>query len=173
MLAQSSRQSPRWVNERHSTWPHSALPSRLWWCLAGIRAILYFGYGLNVADPLIRQGVMSEADERPTSHTVDFIPKGAENFVFLENQVLDSLVSSVLELSAEVWTLKRRSLFTEALLESKGLVTKHDIETYSPSAEETAEWAAQRDRFVRRIYAPFGRKAPLEKPATPDQFLDR
>ncbi len=116
---------------------------------------------------------MSEAEAGQKSHTVDFIPKDAENFVFLENQVLDSLVSSVLELSAEVWTLKRRSLFTEALLDAKGVVTKHDIETYSPSAEETAEWAARRDQFVKRVYAPFGRKAPLEKPATPDQFLDR
>jgi hypothetical protein len=127
----------------------------------------YFSVALN------QQGVMSEADESPTSHTIDYIPKGAENFVFLENQVLDSLVSSVLELSAEVWTLKRRSLFTEALLDSKGLVTREDIETYSPNAEETAEWAARRDQFVKRVYAPFARKAPLEKPATPDQFLDR
>ncbi len=116
---------------------------------------------------------MSKADDTSKSHKVDSIPNGAENFVFLENQVLDSLVSSVLELSAEVWTLKRRSLFTEALLDSKGLVTKADIETYAPSPQETAEWAAQRDRFVRRIYGSFGRKAPLEKPATPDQFLDR
>jgi hypothetical protein len=87
--------------------------------------------------------------------------------------VLDSLVSSVLELSAEVWTLKRRSLFTEALLEAKGMVTKDDIETYSPNAEEAMEWAAQRDRFVARVYAPFARKVPLEKPATPDHFMDR
>jgi hypothetical protein len=116
---------------------------------------------------------MSQADEKPTSHTVDFIPKGAENFVFLDNQVLDSLVSSVLELSAEVWTLKRRSLFTEALLEAKGMVTKNDIETYSPSVDENREWAAQRDRFVARVYGSFSRKAPLEKPATSDQFMDR
>jgi hypothetical protein len=117
--------------------------------------------------------MMSKADDGSKSHTVDAIPVEADNFVFLENQVLDSLVSSVLELSAEVWTLKRRSLFTEALLESKGLVTKQDIETYSPSPAETEAWAAQRDRFVRRIYGAFARKAPLEKPATPDQFLDR
>ncbi len=120
-----------------------------------------------------QQDVMSKADEGPKSHTVDFIPKDAENFVFLENQVLDSLVTSVLELSAEVWTLKRRNLFTEALLDAKGLVTRDDIETYAPSPDEAKEWAAQRDRFVRRIYGAFGRKAPLEKPATPDQFLDR
>jgi len=111
---------------------------------------------------------MSEAEGQPASHTVDFIPKDAESFVFLDNQVVDSLVSSVLELSAEVWTLKRRSLFIEALLEAKGVVTKDDIETYAPGAEEIAEWAAQRDRFVARIYRPFGRKAPLVKPATPD-----
>lgn len=116
---------------------------------------------------------MSEADKGPTSHAVDFIPHGAENFVFLDNQVLDSLVSSVLQLSAEVWTLKRRSLFTEALLEAKGMVTKNDIETYLPNADEAMEWAAQRDRFVAGIYGPFARKVPLEKPATPDQFMDR
>lgn len=116
---------------------------------------------------------MTEAAQTPKSHTAAFIPKDADQFVFLENQVLDSLVSTVLELSAELWALKRRTLFTEALLEQRGVVTKDDIETYRPSDDETAEWAAQRDRFVKRIYGPFARKAPLNKPATPDQFLDR
>jgi hypothetical protein len=116
---------------------------------------------------------MSEMDERSKARAVEFISKGAENVVFLDNQVLDSLMSSVPELSAEVWTLKRRSLFTEALLESKRMVTKADIESDSPSTDAMRDWSAQRDRFRSRIYRPFARKVPLEKPATPDQFLDR
>jgi len=108
---------------------------------------------------------------KPQTHTADFIPKEAENFVFLDNQVLDSLVTSVLELSAEVWSLKRRALFTESLLEAKGAVSREEIETYAPSAEETAEWQAQRDRFIKRVYAPFDRKAPLNQPATANVFI--
>jgi hypothetical protein len=116
---------------------------------------------------------MADGGDRAKGHTADFIPKEAEKFVFLDNEVLDSLVSTVLELSAEVWTLKRRALFTEALLDQKGVLTKHDIETYAPSDEENAQWQAQRDRFVKRVYGSFARKAPLKKPATPDKFLNR
>ncbi len=110
---------------------------------------------------------------QPQTHTVDFIPKDAENFVFLDNQVLDSLVSTVMELSAEVWTLKRRALVTESLLETKGAVSKEEIETYVPSAEETAEWQALRDRFVKKVYAPFARKAPLHQAETANVFIVR
>jgi hypothetical protein len=100
-------------------------------------------------------------------------PKNPENFVFLENEVLDSLVSTVMELSAQLWTAKRRTLITERILEAKGLVSRAEIETFVANPEDEAAWRAERDRYIKQVYEPFARKIPTEKPPAPASFLKR
>ncbi len=101
------------------------------------------------------------------------IPKHPERFVFLENEALDNLLGTVLELSAQLWTARRRIMVTESVLEAKGLVTRAEIETFVPDPADEAEWRAERDRFVKQVYAPFARKVPLEQPKAPESFLKR
>ncbi len=110
------------------------------------------------------------ANER---HLPEAIPKHPERFVFLENEVVDSLVATVMELSAQLWTARRRALVTESVLETKGLVTRAEIETFVPSAADEAEWKKERDRFIKQVYAPFARKVPMEQPPAPDSLLKR
>ncbi len=94
-----------------------------------------------------------------------------EKFVFLENVVLDNLVSTVMELSAQVWTLKRRTLTTEKLLETKGIASVEEIETFVPPAEDLALWEAERDRYIKAVFAPFARVVPTEAPDSSGAFL--
>jgi hypothetical protein len=108
----------------------------------------------------------------PDPHVAEAIGYDADAFVFLSSEIIDGLVATVMELSAELWTVKRRALVTEKLLESRGVVTGGDIETFVAGPEEDAEWKAMRDRFVRRVYSPLAREIPLEQPPKDSRFLE-
>ena len=100
----------------------------------------------------------------------DAIPSHPEEFVFLNNEALDSLVTTVLELSAQLWTVKRRAMVTEKLLESKGVATSAEIETFVASQEDEAEWKLDRDQFIKQVYGAFARNIPLEQRPRPGPF---
>lgn len=97
--------------------------------------------------------------ERPT-YTADYIKSDIEQLALLGGPVLDNLVESLIALSAEVWADRRRARVVEKLLEEKG-ITADMIEAYRPSAEDEAEWDAERDRFIRATLDPLMRNASL------------
>lgn len=96
---------------------------------------------------------------RPT-YAADFIKHDIEEAVFLGHPVLDNLVNVVLALSAEVWANRRRGRIVEALLKEQG-ITAEMIENYMPSAEDEAEWDADRARFVKATLRPLMRNGNL------------
>ncbi len=89
--------------------------------------------------------------DRPT-FTVEHIKSDVDRSVFLGNPVLDNLMSTVIAMGAEIWSTRRRMKVLESLLEERG-VTGAMIEAYAPSETQTAEWNADRDAFVKRVFS--------------------
>jgi hypothetical protein len=81
--------------------------------------------------------------------------------VYLADPLLDATVRMLVELSAQVWVERERRLTLEALLESRGLLGRADIEAFQPSAELTASFEAERARFIEDVFKEL-RRIPLE-----------
>ena len=79
---------------------------------------------------------MNKEVKNNKTHRNDSIPPQTPD-VFLGNPVLDNVMSSVIALGSEFWSLQRRM---------------NIIESFQPSKEETALWDIQRDRFIKRVY---------------------
>jgi hypothetical protein len=82
-------------------------------------------------------------------------PSDIDRAVFLGNAATDNLFTAVTAMAAELWAVRRRQKIVEALLEKRGVLTVDAIEHYTPTADETEKWQADRDVFVRMIYEPF------------------
>ncbi|MBM4233437.1 MAG: hypothetical protein FJ160_04530 [Gammaproteobacteria bacterium] len=95
---------------------------------------------------------MGTETNRPT-YTVEAIPSDITNAVFLGNPALDNVVSCIIAMSAEMWASKRRMKVLESLLAKKG-VTQDMIEGYIPTADESAAWEKERDRFISLAMGP-------------------
>lgn len=91
--------------------------------------------------------------DRP-GYATDFIKGDWDKAQYLDNPHVDNLMSCVLALGAEFWTLKRRQLVTEKLIEEKkGNVDRAMIEAYVPTEAERTAWAAERDDYIERVFA--------------------
>ena len=105
--------------------------------------------------------------KRPT-YVLDAVPSDIQKAQFLGNPMLDNLVSVVIAMSTEVWTLRRRMKVLEALLENKG-VSNDMIEKFVPTAEQDAAWQKDRDRFIDLTLGPLAdpsfRNASADFPA--------
>jgi hypothetical protein len=98
---------------------------------------------------------MANAESTHPTFASDAIPSDVKNAVFLNNPIMDNLVSCMIAMGTEVWATKRRMKVLEALLSKKG-VTPDMIETYEPTAEEKADWEKDRDRFIDLTLGSFG-----------------
>jgi GAF domain-containing protein len=81
--------------------------------------------------------------------------------IYLADPLLDATVRMLVELSAQVWVERERRLTLEALLESRGLLARADIEAFQPSAEQSAAFKAERARFIEDVFKEL-RRIPLE-----------
>lgn len=97
--------------------------------------------------------------DRPT-YASEFQPSDVERAVFLGNPVLDNMMTSMIAMGAEFWTMRRRMKVLESLLSEKG-VTNGMIEKYVPTAEQEAEWKQDRARFIDLVYSPLLRDGDL------------
>jgi hypothetical protein len=75
--------------------------------------------------------------------------------VFLGHPSIDHLVTAVTALSAEVWSVRRRMKVLESVLEKQTAMTREMLELYVPTADEQAQWAADRDAMVRLVFDAF------------------
>jgi hypothetical protein len=88
---------------------------------------------------------------RPSPASDGFIPSDSDNISLFPDQVTDNLMHVVIALGAELWAVRRRMFVLEAVLEKTGVSTA-DVEAYTPSAEEKAAWAQERDLFIGRAF---------------------
>lgn len=97
--------------------------------------------------------------DRPT-YASDYLKGDSEQVAFLGNPVLDNLVTTVVALSSELWADRRRDRVIERLLAEKG-ITREMIEGYRPTAEDEAEWEAERNRFIQAALGPLLRDSTV------------
>lgn len=111
---------------------------------------------------------MAETKKHET-YAADFIKGDWDKAVYLDNPHTDNLMTVVLALGAEYWTMRRRLMVVEKILEEKG-VAAATVESYVPSPELGLAWDKQRDQFIERVYSALTR--PTAKlPTTPPTGL--
>ena len=71
--------------------------------------------------------------------------------VFFNDPAIDRLLGMVMTLSAEVWVLSDRMRSIEALLDTKGLLTRSDLEHFQPDASTAQAIAQDRNAFVKAL----------------------
>jgi hypothetical protein len=72
-----------------------------------------------------------------------------------ENPALDTLLGVVISLGNEVWVMRDRMRVVEQLLESKGAISRADIEAYKPTPEEEEQIHKDNDAFMARLFRVF------------------
>ncbi|MBL8642520.1 MAG: hypothetical protein JNK21_01195 [Rhodospirillaceae bacterium] len=88
---------------------------------------------------------------------------------YFDDPAVDQLMTFVIELTAEVSVLYDRIDTIERLLDSKGTVSRADIEAYRAPPPVEAERSARRDGYLRRVFRmhPPQERAPKPAKATP------
>jgi hypothetical protein len=86
---------------------------------------------------------------------------------FFPTAGMDEMVSMMVELTAEVWVLKKRLYLLEKVAADQGLDFTARIEAYAMEQSEVDELAAERKKMIanvlRALEAEFG--APADAPA--------
>jgi hypothetical protein len=83
----------------------------------------------------------------------DAIKAHTDKATFLADPVVDSLVTVVLELGAQVWTDRKRIRTLEALLVNQGVTQPNAVETFLFPIEQDEAWRAERDEFIQTTFA--------------------
>lgn len=93
---------------------------------------------------------------------------------FFDNKAIDSLVTMMLELSAELWVVKERQRALETLLQESSPDLVEKLEAWQPDDAMAAELATERQVFLRTILrtleADFTSRADIQKER--DDFSD-
>lgn len=71
--------------------------------------------------------------------------------VFFNDPAIDRLLGMIMTLSAEVWVLSDRMKSVEQLLDSKGVLSRADIDAYQPDAATAQALAADRGDFAKAL----------------------
>ena len=103
-----------------------------------------------------RQSVRMEPGPNPSSIGIEIDGPGRAYF---DTVVTDNIIDMVMELAAEVWTVRDRQYVMENVLASQGIDAATLIEAHRPTAEEIAARRILREAFVARLLAGFLRRA--------------
>lgn len=76
----------------------------------------------------------------------------ADGRPFLGDRRLDALVDVVLEMSAQLWVLRRRNAFLEEVLAGKGVITASEVEQHEASGDLAGALRAERAEFISTIF---------------------
>ena len=71
---------------------------------------------------------------------------------YFENEVIDHLVSIVLELGAHFWVVRDRLALLEEQLADKGTITLDDLDQAKPSEALQEKLKAEREAMIRQVY---------------------
>ena len=81
---------------------------------------------------------------------------------FFDDPAIDQMMTFIIELSAEVSVVYDRLDTVERLLDTKGTISRADIEAYrAPDAVE-AERMARRDAYLKRVFRMHQNTAPTK-----------
>ena len=83
---------------------------------------------------------------------------------FFASEGMDELVSMMLELSSEVWVIKKRQYLMERVAEEQGVSLLEGIEKYELSDDETRELEEMRSKMISSVLrATEGQYSPTQK----------
>lgn len=94
---------------------------------------------------------MADGKEARQTYAADFIKGDWDKAVYLDSAHSDNLMSVVLALGAEFWTMRRRMMVLEKVLGNDKIAAA--IESYVPSKEEGLAWDKSRDEFIERTFS--------------------
>ena len=92
---------------------------------------------------------------------------------YLGNQHIDNLMVVAYALATELWAERQRNRVVEALLSKDIKVTPSAIEQYMPSEAETAQWRAEQDAMVKRVFGVLTRDSAIGRQFSEPRFEDR
>ena len=78
---------------------------------------------------------------------------------YFDTVVTDNMIDALMELAAEVWTIRDRQVVLESVLAAQGIDAATLIEAHRPTADEMAARKQLREAFVARLLAGFLRRA--------------
>jgi hypothetical protein len=71
---------------------------------------------------------------------------------FFDDPALDQMMTFIVELTTEVAVLRERLDTVERLLDTRGSITRADIEAFRPEPGAEAERNAWRDGYLKRVF---------------------
>jgi hypothetical protein len=71
---------------------------------------------------------------------------------FFDDPAIDQMMTFLVELTAEVSVVYDRLDTVERLLETKGTISRQDVENYRPPDAVEAERVARRDGYLKRVF---------------------
>lgn len=117
---------------------------------------------------------MADTKQARQTHAADFIKGDWDKAVYLDSVHADNLMTVVLALGAEFWTMRRRMMVLEKVMGNDKIAAA--IESYVPSKEEGLAWDKARDEFIERSFAALTRptaKLPTAPPTGVVPPLDK
>jgi hypothetical protein len=75
------------------------------------------------------------------------------NPVYFEQEAIDHLIGIVLELGAELWTVRDRMAHMEELLRESGTDVLTKLDTGRPSDSLQGKLSTERKEFISRVYS--------------------
>ena len=110
---------------------------------------------------------MPDIKSDPKTGTASFIKGDWDRAVYLDSPHTDNLMVAFLGLSGEHWALRRRMMVLETLLAKNKSVDLATLEAYEPTAEQKVAWDAERDDFIKRLFAVFTRETTKQTTEVP------
>jgi hypothetical protein len=96
---------------------------------------------------------MKNTDSDNLAYVRDLPGFKPNNPIYFEHEAIDHLIGIVLELGAELWTVRDRLAHMEELLRGSGSTVLQELDKGRPSDELQARLSAERKQFITRVYA--------------------
>ena len=106
-------------------------------------------------------------------YAAPYIKTDAMNASYLGNPHVDNLMIVAYALATELWAERQRNRVVESLLSKDIKVTASAIEQYMPSEAETAQWRAEQDAMVKRVFGILTRDSSIGRQFSEPRFKER
>lgn len=83
---------------------------------------------------------------------------GGPGKAYYDSVVTDNIVDALIELAAEVWSIRDRQMILESVLAAKGIDGQKLVESHVPTDAENAARKSARETFVSSVFASFQRR---------------
>ena len=93
---------------------------------------------------------MADAKSGGAEYATDFVKSDYDKAIITDSVHTDNLMTALLNVTAEVWVIRRRLMITEALAAQKVVATSAAIDAFTPTPQQTAAWESERNTFIDR-----------------------